>query len=268
MDSEKGPQLRVREGIEPAAFLSLWEGHMVVLKGSRGAAASREPRLFVVQGYDEQEMFVKEVDCDMSSLRARGVFLLAAGRRLLVWEGRSSSSQHRTFGSYIGTRWRDAPPAELGGARFAGLDTVKEGSEGPDFWECLLGSLSQFQRLSEGDIELSSSPRLYHMTSVLGTFEVNEVKPESRNIATVNNLNIGQFLMYEVEQPGTRDAKYDAEPQYFFVSALFLVDCGHCLYLWQGWFPVETSSDSEDEDAAATNIVTTGNGCRERMAMC
>ena len=96
MDSEKGPQLRVREGIEPAAFLSLWEGHMVVLKGSRGAAASREPRLFVVQGYDEQEMFVKEVDCDMSSLRARGVFLLAAGRRLLVWEGRSSSSQHRT----------------------------------------------------------------------------------------------------------------------------------------------------------------------------
>ena len=31
---------------------------------------------------------------------------------------------------------------------------------------------------------------------------------------------------------------------------------------------METSSDSEDEDAAATNIVTTGNGSRERMAMC
>ena len=32
LDSEKGPQLRVREGQEHAAFLSLWSGNMVIYR--------------------------------------------------------------------------------------------------------------------------------------------------------------------------------------------------------------------------------------------
>ena len=36
LDSEKGPQLRVPEGSEHAAFLSLFNGHMVIYKGARG----------------------------------------------------------------------------------------------------------------------------------------------------------------------------------------------------------------------------------------
>ena len=38
--------------------------------------------------------------------------------------------------------------------------------------------------------------------------------------------------------------------------ALFLIDAEDCVYLWQGWFPVETN-DSEDTDG---DIVTTGSG--------
>ncbi len=30
LDSEKGPQLRVREGQEHAAFLALWSGNMII----------------------------------------------------------------------------------------------------------------------------------------------------------------------------------------------------------------------------------------------
>ena len=38
-------------------------------------------------------------------------------------------------------------------------------------------------------------------------------------------------------------------------SALFLVDAEHCLYLWQGWFPVVNSNMESNDDG---NIVTTG----------
>ena len=202
LDSEKGPQLRVREGREHAAFLSLWEGRMVVMKGRRGDSASRGPRLFVVQGYDGHEKFVKEIECDVASLRSRGVFLLMAGRRLFLWSGRFSDSQHQTFGSDIASSWMAKTPAEFGGVNISTLDNVNEGTETTDLWECLLGSASQYQKMIRCDSLLGTSARLYHMASVLGTFEVNEVKPEARNISTVNNLNLGQFLLYEVEQPG------------------------------------------------------------------
>ena len=36
LDSEKGPQLRVQEGNEHAAFLSLFSGNMMIYKGRRG----------------------------------------------------------------------------------------------------------------------------------------------------------------------------------------------------------------------------------------
>ena len=38
LDEEKGPQIRVEQGHETAAFLNLWKGGMVVHKGRRGAA--------------------------------------------------------------------------------------------------------------------------------------------------------------------------------------------------------------------------------------
>ena len=41
-----------------------------------------------------------------------------------------------------------------------------------------------------------------------------------------------------------------------FISALFMLDAGQTLYLWQGWFPVDTSDTSDDSDTG--NIVTTG----------
>merc|ERR1712088_292583 len=38
LDEEKGPQIRVEQGHETAAFLSLWKGKMVVHKGRRGGS--------------------------------------------------------------------------------------------------------------------------------------------------------------------------------------------------------------------------------------
>ena len=204
LDSEKGPQLRVREGKEHAAFLSLFDGKMVVLRGRRGASvSSRLPRLFVIQGNDEHEKFVKEVNCDIESLRSRGVFLLLTGRKLLLWIGRFASSEQKKFGTDIATSWSSSPPSEMENVKISNVETFNEGEESSDFWEAVGGSSSQYQKLSKSDFKLTSSPRLYNMTSVLGTFEVNEVKSESVKLGSVNNLLFSQFLLYEAEQPGS-----------------------------------------------------------------
>ena len=202
LDSEKGPQLRVKEGREHAAFLSLWEGAMIVMKGRRGDTSSRGPRLFVIQGYDSHEKFVTEIEANVVSLRSRGVFLLSAGQRLFLWFGRFSDLQHQTFGSDIASTWKSNTPPEFGLGKFASVDDIKEGTEPSDFWECLLGSSTQYQRLTQTDMQLTTSARLYHMTSVLGSFEVSEVKSEARNVTSLNNLNLGQSVLYGMEQPG------------------------------------------------------------------
>ena len=202
LDSEKGPQLRVKQGREQAAFLSLWQGKMIVMKGRRDDMASKGPRLFVIQGYDSHEKFVIEVEADVANLRSRGVFLLLADRRLFLWFGRFSDLQHQKFGSDIASVWSSNTPAEFGTGKVSSVDNIKEGTETSDFWEYLIGSSTQYQRLTIADIQLTTSVRLYHMTSVLGTFEVNEVKHEARNVASLNNLNLGQSVLYEMEQPG------------------------------------------------------------------
>ena len=51
LDREKGPQIRVDQGSEPAAFLNLWSGCMVVHMGKRSnQTKANTDRLFIVRG--------------------------------------------------------------------------------------------------------------------------------------------------------------------------------------------------------------------------
>ena len=77
LDYEKGPQLRVPEGTEHAAFLSLFNGQMVIYRGRRGSTNVKEARLFLVRGQDGQETYLKELQPVPANLRASGVFILA-----------------------------------------------------------------------------------------------------------------------------------------------------------------------------------------------
>ena len=202
LDSERGPQVRVRQGREHAAFLQLWEGNMVTLKGRRGETRHSGPRLFVLQGEEEVEVFAKELDCVVDSLRSRGVFLLVLTRKIILWSGRAASQSQLSSGSSLAERWRLDTPRELGSLDILAVETLTEGRETQEFWSALKGTSSDYQRLSGGDLVLTSSPQLYHMTSVLGSFEVNEVKCEYRKGGSVNNLMLDQSLLYDAEQPG------------------------------------------------------------------
>ena len=210
LDSERGPQLRVRQGREHAAFLQLWQGKMVTLKGRRGESVSPGPRLFVIQAEEEMEAFAREVPCGLTSLRSRGVFLLLlpTARKIIVWSGRAASRHHKDFAASIAAGWKSETPRELGTTNITAVETLGEGEESGEFWSGVKGSSAEYQRLSAVDLSLTASPQLYHMTSVLGSFEVNQVKSEYRKAGLVNNLMVDQALLYEAEQPGNFTTLY------------------------------------------------------------
>ena len=62
--------------------------------------------------------------------------------------------------------------------------------------------------------------RLFHMTSVSGVFDVHEIINPSRSPDLPTKFPVLQTDLYKASQPG-----------------LFLVDNGHEVYLWQGWWP-------------------------------
>ena len=66
----------------------------------------------------------------------------------------------------------------------------------------------------------SHTLRLFHMTSVSGVFEVHEIINPSRSPDLPTKFPVLQTDLYKASQPG-----------------LFLIDNGHEVYLWQGWWP-------------------------------
>ena len=88
------------------------------------------------------------------------------------------------------------------------MEKVYEGKESGEFWAGVKGSWAEYERMTAGDLSLSASPQLYHMTSVLGSFEVNMVKCEYRKAGLVNNLMVDQSLLYEAEQPGNSSLQF------------------------------------------------------------
>ena len=152
---------------------------MTIYSGRRTAAPSTSPRLFVLQGELPEETFLKEVPCALESLRARGVFLLIVpSRRLLfLWIGQASESHQVEAGKVRANIWSSDPPEQLGCCSLES-EVVEHGKEPASFLNALGGGASELRRLTEGDVRLPSTPRLFHMTSVLGAFEVTEVRPD------------------------------------------------------------------------------------------
>jgi len=204
----------------------------------QGAAPSPSPRLFVVQGELPEETFLKEVPCRLASLRARGVFLLAAPGRLTLWLGRAAEQHQVAAGRARCKAWARAPPPELGWA-MGEAEVVEQGGEGAAFWALVGGGAAELRRLTAGAERLAATPRCFHMTSVLGAFEVTEVRPDWVNTALTCPLLHSQARLYGADQP-----------------ALYLLDCGQVLYLWQGWTP---PAQAEEDNP---NLVTqcTGSG--------
>ena len=152
---------------------------MTIYSGRRSASPSTSPRLFVLQGELPEETFLKEVPCELDSLRARGVFflILPFSRLLFLWLGQASEPHQVEAGKIRAEAWSRDPPEQLG-CRSLEFDIVEQGQEPAGFLKAFRGGSSELLRLTREDVRLPSTPRLFHMTSVLGAFEVTEVRPD------------------------------------------------------------------------------------------
>ena len=93
LDQEQGPQIRVVEGFEPAAFLNLFAGKMIVHTGKKSKKiAHKRWRMYVCRGSEESESSLTQVPCSMRQLRSRGSLLLldTISGKIYVWHGRAS----------------------------------------------------------------------------------------------------------------------------------------------------------------------------------
>lgn len=93
LDQEQGPQVRVPEGFEPAAFLNLFSGSMVVHNGKKtNKHVKKKWRMYICRGNEESETFLTEVPCSTRQLRSRGSLLLinTINGDVYVWHGRAA----------------------------------------------------------------------------------------------------------------------------------------------------------------------------------
>jgi len=239
LDSEKGPQLRVPEGSEHAAFLSLFNGHMVIYKGARGETNFKEWRMFLVRGQDKNETYLKEVDCTWQNLRSHAVIILVKRGKVYLWVGRHAECHQKEMGEQAGQRLASQLPKEMGLGDSATFSTVQSGSESQELLTALGGRREQISSLFDEDKSLRATPRLFHMSSVHCKFEVAEVISDQLKLDIPNPLLFSQNLLYSAEQP-----------------ALFMFDCWDRIWLWQGWIQPDSQVGSEAVGAGTT----TGSG--------
>lgn len=94
------------------------------------------------------------------------------------------------------------------------------------------------------------TPRLFHLSSTSGEFAVREFFHPSRVPDLVSSLPFLQEDLYDAPQPseGRKPSlpvtTCSTSPNVPLVSltALFLVDNFHEVYLWQGWWPQDSES--------------------------
>lgn len=236
LDKERGPQVRVAQGNEPPAFLNLFQGNLVVHQGKRDTDKNRY-RLFVTRGNLSNEAYLLQVPCSVRQLRSRGSLLLVDTEKgcLYIWHGTRSMKHTKNIAIELANKLIARKCSYLFGDNVSNvnINEVREGEEPKEVLDALGVANKQYYnsvvgggREACGDI----TPRLFHFTDLGGQFEANEVLSPLRHEHLVTPFPFEQKELYSASQP-----------------ALFLLDDGKCVWLWQGWWP--RGEDGELEPA-------------------
>ncbi|XP_075978885.1 uncharacterized protein LOC142978355 isoform X3 [Anticarsia gemmatalis] len=236
LDREKGPQIRVAQGNEPPAFLNLFQGNLVIHQGKRDTDKSRY-RLFVTRGNLTNEAYLLQVPCSVRQLRSRGSLLLVDTEKgcLYIWHGARSMKHTKNIAIELANKLIARKSSYLFGENVSDvkITEVREGEEPKEVLDALGVANKQYYnsvvgggRETCGDV----TPRLFHFTDLGGQFEANEVLSPLRHDHLVTPFPFEQKELYSASQP-----------------ALFLLDDGKCVWLWQGWWP--RGEDGELEPA-------------------
>ncbi|KAI8426069.1 hypothetical protein MSG28_005032 [Choristoneura fumiferana] len=242
LDKEKGPQLRVAQGNEPPAFLNLFQGNLVVHQGKKNTDKNRF-KLFVTRGNLSNEAYLLQVPCSVRQLRSRGSLLLVDTEKgcLYIWHGSRSLKHTKNIAIELANKLIARKSSYLFGGNVSNviITEVKESEEPKEVLEALGVANKQYYnsvlsggKESGGDV----TPRLFHFTDLGGQFEAHEVLSPLRHERLVTPFPFEQKELYSASQP-----------------ALFLLDDGQSVWLWQGWWP--RGEDGEFEPAERNNGV-------------
>ncbi|XP_047464606.1 supervillin-like isoform X2 [Mugil cephalus] len=232
LGSHRGSQVLVSQGKEPPCFLQLFQGGLIIHKGSREGSVNNTGcwRLFCVRGEAEVEASLVEVDCQRASLRSRAslVLLNAKTERLYLWHGCKAHVGAREVAKRAVDKLTQRCPSELGlsSGSSVKVEEVEEGSEPAEFVKAL-GSQDKkaYDCMLQDPGKYNYTPRLFRLSASSGVFEGEEQLYPARVVEGVMALPFLQDNLYSVQQP-----------------ALFLLDNRMEVYLWQGWQPEDSQS--------------------------
>ncbi|KAK7012572.1 hypothetical protein SK128_009367 [Halocaridina rubra] len=239
LDEERGPHIRVSMGMEPPAFLNLFQGALIIHKGHHDSDSNKTScKLYVVRGDMENEGHLVEVDLNPMFLRSRGCLVLINTNTgsIHLWYGAKALRHTRKVGNRVAHKLCQAPASIMSWR--AGI-TVKmkeqyEGAESREFWEdfglssSVESMKSKYFSLLEDEHSYDWTPRVWHLAATPDSFQATEVISAYRVTTLPNPLPVLQSDLYSVPQP-----------------ALFIIDGGHRLWVWQGWWPTDSSEGDE-----------------------
>uniref|UniRef100_A0A665WHI1 Supervillin-like n=1 Tax=Echeneis naucrates TaxID=173247 RepID=A0A665WHI1_ECHNA len=230
LGSHRGSQVLVSQGQEPPCFLQLFQGGLIIHKGSREDRANNTGgwRLFVVRGEAEVEASLVEVDCHRASLRSRAslVLLNAPKAQLYLWHGCKAHPSARQVAKRAVDKLTQRCPSELGlsSTDSVKVEEVEEGAEPSEVVKALgPQDKKAYDCMLEDPGKYNYTPRLYQLNASSGVFEGEEQLYPARVSEGVMAMPFLQENLYSAQQP-----------------ALFLLDNRMEVYLWQGWQPEDT----------------------------
>ncbi|KAF2363520.1 Gelsolin-like domain [Trinorchestia longiramus] len=170
----KAVQVRVVQGYEPAHFLRMFKGRMVLFMGGKASGFKNVhdhdtydvdgTRLFQVRGTCELDVRAEQRAEVAASLNSDDVFVLETPSNTYVWVGKGASDEEKAMAESV--CGLVSPGREV--------VTLAEGEEDDDFWSAL-GGKGDYQTMRDLDTPLLS-PRLFHCSvSPAGCLRVHEV---------------------------------------------------------------------------------------------
>uniref|UniRef100_A0A8D3B996 Supervillin d n=1 Tax=Scophthalmus maximus TaxID=52904 RepID=A0A8D3B996_SCOMX len=230
LGSHRGSQVLVSQGKESPCFLQVFQGGLIIHKGSRedGADNTDGWRLFCVRGEAAVEASLVEVDCQRVSLRSRAslVLLNAQTAQLYLWHGCKAHASARQVAKRAADKLAQRCPSELGlsSTSTVKVEEVEEGAEPSEFVKALgMKEKKAYDCMLQDPGKYNYTPRLFRLSASSGVFEGEEQLYPARVTEGVVAMPFLQENLYATQQP-----------------ALFLLDNRMEVYLWQGWQPEDT----------------------------
>lgn len=240
LDKEKGSQLRISQGDEPTAFIRLFKV-LFIHQGKPNEEKFEKWRLYILSGNCSEETIFTEVPCNMRQLRSRTSMLLVNGqlKKVIVWHGAKSMTHTQKVTKnaaqlIVDKQFKQFFPQTTVTVR---MEELYEGNETSQFFDAVQGTnRNLYNSLVDSHHLYDFTPRLFKFSSTSGTFEAVEVENALRMKDRPTPYPFSQSCLYKARQP-----------------TIFMVDNGHVIWLWFGWWPIEdTISPNESESESSS----------------